>query len=109
MEINRLEFLKISFVAGTGLVVAIYLDGCTTPPAPTGMPTSKVPTLVPAPTSDPTPTTEPLAAVSPNVFVTIREDGLVTITQHRSELGQGVRTALPMILADELGADWTKV
>ncbi len=109
MDINRREFLKISFVAGTGLVVAIYLDGCTTPPTPTSAPTSIIPTLVPTPTSDPTPTAVPLAMLNPSVFVTIREDGVVTITQHRSELGQGVRTALPMILADELGADWNMV
>ncbi len=109
MDINRREFLKISFVAGTGLIVAIYLDGCTPSPTPTVAPTSKAPTLVPTPTTDPTPMAEPLATISPNVFVTIREDGLVTITQHRSELGQGVRTALPMILADELGADWNMV
>jgi isoquinoline 1-oxidoreductase beta subunit len=109
MDISRREFLKISFVAGTGLVVAIYLDGCKITPTPTGTPTPEATALAPTPTTSPTSTNEPEAKLSPNVFVTIGSDGVVTITQHRSEMGQGVRTALPMILADELGADWNMV
>ncbi|MFZ6747715.1 molybdopterin cofactor-binding domain-containing protein [Undibacterium sp. Ren11W] len=42
-------------------------------------------------------------------FVAIGSDGLVTIVAHRSEMGQGVRTSLPMVVADELGADWAQV
>lgn len=109
MDISRRKFLKISFVAGTGLVVAIYLDGCKTPPTPSGTPTSEATAYAPTPTLNPTPMAEPMATLTPNVFVTIGNDGVVTITQHRSEMGQGVRTALPMILADELGADWNMV
>lgn len=45
----------------------------------------------------------------PLIFVAIGEDGLVTITCHRSEMGQGVRTSLPMVVADELEADWQHV
>ncbi|MCX4189692.1 xanthine dehydrogenase family protein molybdopterin-binding subunit [Methylophaga sp. OBS3] len=45
----------------------------------------------------------------PLVFVSIAEDGQVTIVAHRSEMGQGVRTSLPMVVADEMGADWSKV
>ncbi|HET8692688.1 MAG TPA: molybdopterin cofactor-binding domain-containing protein [Steroidobacteraceae bacterium] len=45
----------------------------------------------------------------PLVFVAIGEDGIVTITCHRSEMGQGVRTSLPMVIADELEADWARV
>ena len=45
----------------------------------------------------------------PLVFVSIAEDGQVTILAHRSEMGQGVRTSLPMVVADEMGADWSKV
>lgn len=45
----------------------------------------------------------------PLVFVSIAPDGIVTITCHRAEMGQGVRTGVPMILADELEADWSKV
>lgn len=43
------------------------------------------------------------------VFVAIAEDGTVTVYCHRSEMGQGVRTSLPMVVADELEADWEKV
>jgi isoquinoline 1-oxidoreductase beta subunit len=48
-------------------------------------------------------------AFSPGVYVRIDETGIVTIIAHRSEMGQGIRTALPMALADELEADWSKV
>jgi isoquinoline 1-oxidoreductase subunit beta len=46
---------------------------------------------------------------NPLVFVAIAADGTVTITCHRAEMGQGVRTGVPMIVADELEADWSKV
>jgi isoquinoline 1-oxidoreductase subunit beta len=46
---------------------------------------------------------------NPMVFVAIAEDGTVTIICHRSEMGQGVRTSLPMVVADELDADWSRV
>jgi isoquinoline 1-oxidoreductase subunit beta len=46
---------------------------------------------------------------SPNVFVHIAPDGWVTLVCHRSEMGQGVRSSLPVLLADELGADMARV
>lgn len=46
---------------------------------------------------------------NPLVFVAIAADGSVTIVCHRSEMGQGVRTSLPMVVADELEADWERV
>jgi isoquinoline 1-oxidoreductase beta subunit len=45
----------------------------------------------------------------PAAFVQIAKDGTTTITINRLDFGQGVQTALPMILADELDADWSKV
>ena len=45
----------------------------------------------------------------PKVFVSIAPDGIVTIIAARSEMGTGVRTSLPMIVADEMEADWNKV
>ena len=46
---------------------------------------------------------------NPLVFVAIGEDGTVAIVVHRSEMGQGVRTGMPLIVADELEADWGRV
>ena len=45
----------------------------------------------------------------PNVFVGIAPTGLVTIVTHRSEMGTGIRTSLPLVLAEELDADWKRV
>ncbi|MGO9602727.1 MAG: molybdopterin cofactor-binding domain-containing protein [Candidatus Binataceae bacterium] len=45
----------------------------------------------------------------PNVFVAIETDGTVRIVAHRSEMGTGIRTSLPIVLADELDADWRRV
>ena len=45
----------------------------------------------------------------PLAFVAIADDGTVSIVCHRSEMGQGVRTGMPMIVADELEADWKRV
>ena len=45
---------------------------------------------------------------NPLVFVAIAEDGIVSIACHRAEMGQGVRTGMPMIVADELEADWRR-
>jgi isoquinoline 1-oxidoreductase subunit beta len=47
--------------------------------------------------------------VDPRVFVAIAPDGMVTIVAHRSEMGTGVRTSLPLIVAEELDADWSRV
>jgi isoquinoline 1-oxidoreductase beta subunit len=45
----------------------------------------------------------------PHVFVAIDPSGIVTIVTHRSEMGTGSRTSLPMVVADEMEADWAKV
>ncbi|HSW06509.1 xanthine dehydrogenase family protein molybdopterin-binding subunit [Aquabacterium sp.] len=45
----------------------------------------------------------------PSAFVHIAKDGTVTVTINRLDFGQGVQTALPMILAEELDADWSKL
>jgi isoquinoline 1-oxidoreductase beta subunit len=45
----------------------------------------------------------------PHVFIAIDPSGLVTIIAHRSEMGTGVRTSLPMVVAEEMEADWNKV
>ncbi|UFZ04140.1 molybdopterin-dependent oxidoreductase [Bradyrhizobium ontarionense] len=47
--------------------------------------------------------------VDPKVFVAIAPDGIVSILAHRSEMGTGVRTSLPLIVAEEMEADWSRV
>jgi isoquinoline 1-oxidoreductase beta subunit len=49
------------------------------------------------------------AAWEPGVYLAILPDGLVQIVAHRSEMGTGIRTSLPLVVADELDADWAKV
>ena len=47
--------------------------------------------------------------VDPRVFVAVAPDGIVTIVAHRSEMGTGVRTSLPLVVAEEMEADWSRV
>ncbi len=49
------------------------------------------------------------AVFRPDIFLGIASDGTVSIVAHRSEMGCGSRTALPLVVADELDADWSKV
>jgi isoquinoline 1-oxidoreductase subunit beta len=49
------------------------------------------------------------AVFRPNVFVGIKSDGTVLIVAHRSEMGTSSRTSVPLILADEMEADWKRV
>lgn len=86
--LSRREFLRSSGAAGAGLVVAVYL-----------------PVLARRGSR----AVEPAAAFKPNAWIEIRPDGVVNIWTGRSEMGQGVRTAMPMIVAEELEADWGSV
>ncbi len=52
---------------------------------------------------------EAAATLDPNMWLSIASDGTVTIVAHRSEMGCGSRTALPLVVTDELDADWSKV
>ena len=86
LDLSRRSFLRVSATAAGGLLVSLYLDF-------------------------------PLAAqdqakpktYSPDAFVHIQPDGAIIIQVNRLEFGQGVQTALPMILADEMDADWAHV
>ncbi len=91
-RISRREFLRRTGQAGGGLVFALTLPGA-------------------ARASDVVmPAMQPSgASVAPNVYVNIRDDGIVEIYCYRSEMGQGIRTSLPQVIADELEADWDKI
>src|SRR5712691_3865679 len=88
-EFNRRSFLSVSVAAAGGLLVSLYLD---------------LPAFAQEGTQVPPPKVYP-----PDAFVHIRPDGKILITVNRLQFGQGVQTSLPMILADELDADWSQV
>lgn len=48
-------------------------------------------------------------ALAPSVYVAVGTDGTVTVTCHRSEMGQGIKTAVAQVVCDELEADWDRV
>jgi isoquinoline 1-oxidoreductase beta subunit len=117
--LSRREFLRVSTVAGVSLTVAAYLSGCGTA-EPTAPPTSTAPppptatleataTLEPTAAPEPTATSQPSDLLEPNIYLTIDRSGAVTIRAFRSEMGQGIRTAIAMIIAEELDADWSAV
>jgi len=54
-------------------------------------------------------TGNPGTEFNPNVYLQLKGDGELIIIAHRSEMGTGIRTSLPLVLADELDADWNKV
>jgi isoquinoline 1-oxidoreductase subunit beta len=87
--------VRRSFLAGLGLAVSGLAlgiaDDAQAAPAPPALAPGGAPGL------------------HPNVFVHIAPDGLVSIVCHRSEMGQGVRSTLPVLIADELGADMARV
>jgi isoquinoline 1-oxidoreductase beta subunit len=86
--IDRRSFLKLSTVAGSGLVLASVL------PAPLRAEVDSEPVVV---------------AGELNAFVEVSSDGNVRIYSANAEMGQGIKTALPMVIAEELGARWEDV
>jgi isoquinoline 1-oxidoreductase subunit beta len=82
LGMSRREFVAAGVAAGAGLVVGFYL--------PHGAKSSQ-------------------QVFSPNAYLRITPENKITIVVARSEMGQGVRTALPMILAEELEADWKQI
>jgi isoquinoline 1-oxidoreductase beta subunit len=84
---SRREFLRAALAAGAGLTLAVSFGGCgAESPPPVGG-----------------------ASFAPDAWIRIGSDDLVTVLVDRSEMGQGVSTALPMLVAEELDADWSRV
>jgi isoquinoline 1-oxidoreductase beta subunit len=92
LRVDRRQFLRVSAVAGGGLLIAGYFDFLGTASA-----------AVAAPGSD------GAAEFIPNVFIKLTADGKATIIAQNPEIGQGVKTMLPMIIADELDIAWSDV
>jgi isoquinoline 1-oxidoreductase beta subunit len=84
-KLSRRSFLKVTGVAGAGLVLAFHVGDKAVAQSASGK------------------------SLAPNAFVNIATDGTITIMAKCPEIGQGVKTALPMILAEELDADWSHV
>jgi isoquinoline 1-oxidoreductase beta subunit len=105
--LTRRAFLQLSLTTGGSLLIA----ACAAPAPRPGPTASAAPTATQPRTPTPAPTAVPtsLPPFQANLFIQIDLDGAVSLTVHRSEMGQGVRTALAMILADELEADWSTV
>ncbi len=82
-RLGRRDFLKISAAAGAGLWLGVG-------------PASDAEAAAPA-------------ALAPSAFLSIDQKGTVTIWVAKSEMGQGIRTSLPMLVAEELEADWSKI
>jgi isoquinoline 1-oxidoreductase subunit beta len=85
--IQRRDFLKVSIAGSGGLLIGFHFPGLSR--------------LASAQESSNT--------FMPNAFVRIGTDDRVTVIVNHSEMGQGVYTSLPMLLAEELDADWNKV
>src|SRR5262245_30820727 len=81
--LSRRDFIAAGTAAGAGLVIGFYLPHGSNGGTGEGF--------------------------SPNAYLRITADNKVTIMVARSEIGQGVRTSLPMILAEELEADWKQI
>jgi isoquinoline 1-oxidoreductase beta subunit len=87
--LNRRAFLRVTAIAGGGMLVATYLDPLT------GV-------LAQAPQAPP-------VGFVPNAFVKITADNVVTIISKNPEIGQGIKTSLPMLIAEELEVPWDAV
>jgi isoquinoline 1-oxidoreductase beta subunit len=85
-QLNRRSFLPVSGLAGGGILVAAYLE-----------PVARVVAQGAG------------QAFVPNAFIKITPDNVVTIVSKNPEIGQGIKTSLPMILADELGVPWASI
>src|ERR1041385_4091153 len=88
MVMNRRSFLRVTALAGGGLLAAVYLE----------------------PVADVLAQGAPAGAnFVPTAFIKIGPDGVVTIMSKNPEIGQGIKTSLPMLIADELDVDWKSV
>ena len=88
-KVSRREFFAITGATGAGLLLTANTTANTT--------------------DKPTNAATEIDAAHLNVFVSIAPSGEVKIVCHRMEMGQGILTSTPQIIADELGADWSKV
>src|ERR1043165_3085558 len=92
VNINRREFLKLTSFAGGGLMLGFSWFSAE----------AKAPVVIDQATGS-------AASLGFNSYLSIATDGTITILSPNPELGQNIMTSFPMIVADELDADWNKV
>jgi isoquinoline 1-oxidoreductase beta subunit len=90
VKYNRRDFLKISAGAGAGLVIGINISACGK-----NQPSNSE-------SSSP-------SSFQPSIWLAINPNNTVSITIAKIDMGQGVMTALPMLIAEELEADWSAI
>jgi hypothetical protein len=109
VQLSRRDFLKLVSTSGVGLVISIYLGACDTeidiPETATITPINNTPT--PQPTIQPTPQSP--FVWEPDIKLKVDNNGTLTVIAFRSEMGQGIRTALAMLVADEMDIEWDNV
>src|SRR3984957_13482401 len=88
--LDRRSFLRVSAIAGGGMLAAYFCE-----------PLNKV-------LAQGAPAQTPPGYLA-SAFIKITPDGVITITAKNPEIGQGIKTSLPMIIADELDVDWKDV
>ncbi len=88
-SVSRRQFLKSTGVAGTGLVLGVQLNAAQAATISHAHPDGK--------------------DFAPDVFISMDKKGTVYIVCHRSEMGQGIRSSLPLLVADEMECDWDRV
>jgi len=89
--VDRRSFLRVTALAGGGILLGSYLKALDAGEAFAATLTPSAPEFV------------------PNAFIRMTPDGIVTIIAKNPEIGQGVKTMLPMLIADELDVDWKNV
>ena len=88
MTVTRRNFLRVSALTGGGLLIAVHLDGVAEALAqPRGQ----------------------SAPLSPNAFIKITPDGAITLVAKNPEVGQGVKTSMVQLIAEELDVDWNSI
>jgi isoquinoline 1-oxidoreductase beta subunit len=98
-QLTRRDFIKLMSTTGGALVFAVYLDACASD-AP--IPATVTPVSL-------TSTPRPPFDWSPSLYLKMDRDGILTVYAFRSEMGQGIRTAIAMLIAEELDVDWSSV
>lgn len=92
-NLSRRRFMFGMGAVGTGLLIGVQLEAAEKIP----FPEKALLTALPA------------GHFQPDVFISVAPTGQVSIICHRSEMGQGVRSSLPLLIADEMEADWSRV